>query len=444
MAQKHDTSDFDNTECIVFIDHSNLWIAGKTVKAKSLLDADSDPRYRVDLGRFLNMVLKGRSISNAFLYGSRPPPNDHVWNAARKKNFKVNIFDRSCKGKEKEVDVAMATEITKQVMQVKFDTSLERNIVFIVVTGDRDLTTPIKTAMEESDLVSVELWSWDQSMARDFRILANTEERFSVQKLDDVETEFSYKEYRSTRLTYDVDPSKTLIFPDVPTDKKFYYSLANDLCLLLRIFYIARIYSDSLKRLDLIVEFPNSTAEEVFSELKRCKIAEKPISYPEYMSTRKEPQPKFRVTNRFEALGDLEDSDEEALSEAIESSLNIEPDDIKPDTEKKEQSDTWVSVVRKKAGKRTIIRRRHATPCKWGIHCAMAYYCSYYHNEKDRKIFHDHRHTKFKYWKTRLCDKITLHTDPERQTYCCFAHNEQDSWCLKCKIYGHLTDKCKA
>lgn len=98
----------------------------------------------------------------------------------------MNVYDRSCKGEEKEVDAAMATQITADAMGIKFDQSFDRKIVFIVVTGDRDLTPPVKMALEASDNISVELWSWEKSTARAFTILANTEDRFTVRKLDKI------------------------------------------------------------------------------------------------------------------------------------------------------------------------------------------------------------------------------------------------------------------
>ena len=130
-------------ECYVFVDHSNLWIEGQ--KAQSVKDIDHDPRYRVDLGKFLSLITKDRHLSRAFLYGSRPPPNDSVWKAAREKNFDVKVFDRSGSGKEKELDVAMAHDITKTLYK---DRKVGVNVTFITVTGDRDLKPPIEDALE--------------------------------------------------------------------------------------------------------------------------------------------------------------------------------------------------------------------------------------------------------------------------------------------------------
>lgn len=43
-----------------------LWIAGQKAQGKKLKDTDTDTRFRVDLGKFLELVIKGR---NLFLWG---------------------------------------------------------------------------------------------------------------------------------------------------------------------------------------------------------------------------------------------------------------------------------------------------------------------------------------------------------------------------------------
>lgn len=53
--------------------------------------------------------------------------------------------------------------------------------VFITVTGDRNLRPPILNALEKG--ISVELWSWEEALAREFRQLANTQPEFRAQTL---------------------------------------------------------------------------------------------------------------------------------------------------------------------------------------------------------------------------------------------------------------------
>lgn len=242
-------------------------------------------------------------------------------------------------------------------------------------------------------------------------------------------------EYSSSRSANDLDPTKTVVFQDVPDTDCFYYKLADKLLVLLRLFYIGRVYSSG--KLDLVVEFPNSTAEEVFEELERHGIGEKPISYPEYMSSRKEQsQPSITVTNRFEAFRSLEETDEAVIAEA----MHVE-DDIPIDSEEvaKKQSDTWLSVMRRKPGAKAIARKCRETRCEWGIHCVKAHNCKYLHTEKEKTIFQEHPKVNFRYWKIKLCER----SKPHREESCRFAHNDSDSWCLKCKTFGHLTDACK-
>ena len=178
MAAKEDA------ECYIFVDNSNLWIAGQAASAKKLVDADTDSRFRVDHGKFLQLITKGRHIAKAFLYGSVPPPNDSVWKAARKHNFEVKTFQRSGGGREKEVDVAMTSDILENLYKQIY-TETKENTVFIAVTGDRDLKTPIEKALDNG--IPVELWSWEQAMARAFCKLANTHKLFTASTLDSVQ-----------------------------------------------------------------------------------------------------------------------------------------------------------------------------------------------------------------------------------------------------------------
>ncbi len=422
--------DVNDTECYIFIDHSNLWIAGKEQHGKSLVDADSDPRYRVNLGSFVEIVRKNRSITKAHLYGSRPPPNDAVWNAAKKLNFEVSIFDRSITGKEKEVDVTMATHITKTAY--KFDKESGRCAVFIVITGDRDMRTPIEEALSESELISVELWSWESSLAREYRLLANTADRFQVWKLDTIKLEFSYVQFKSSRPPKDMDPRKMAIYKEVPNTKSFFYQLANELCLLSRIFYISRTRRPEQPpdTVDLVVEFTNSNIEHVFKQLRKSTTIV-PISYPEYTSLRMD-KLAIRVASRFEAVGSIDD--------VVPEAMNIEPDDL--DSSQDEPGNEWDQVIRRKPGMITKMLRIKKTPCQWGDHCAAGLACKHAHTEEEKKIF-ENKHTAIKYRKTKMCPNKDQHTNLERQKACQFAHDNHDSWCLKCKAYGHLTEKCK-
>ena len=229
--------------------------------------------------------------------------------------------------------------------------------------------------------------------------------------------------------------------------KKFLYAFANDLCRLLRLFYITS--EDSNGQRDFIVEFPKSKLEVVLQELRRCKIGREPRSYPEYLSSRKNPRPEQTcTTNHFEALADLDDSDD-AFGEVIESSLDLDIEDLatapEDGTDLESETGDWILVARRKAGKKSWNKKRKTIPCKFGIHCSAALDCCYLHTDQEKKMFRVHSHIKFKFWKTRLCSKLEDHSTwpAERQAQCQYAHTPEDSWCLRCAMYGHLTDDCK-
>lgn len=436
------------TKCCIFIDVSNIWITGQKVQDQALQDADSDPRFRVDLGRFVKMVKGQRSITKAFLYGSIPPPNDSVWNAARKMNFEVQVFEHPGGGKEKEVDVAMSSDITEQVSELKYNANPDMECVFVIVTGDRDLKTPIIKALKQN--IPVELWSWERRLSREFRLMANTEKFLKVFKLDDFVEKFSYFAFKSTRVSGDINPACAIIFRNLPGGKEFFYKFANDLTRLLRLFYVSSIDSSTKGRKDLIVEFPKSHPEVIFSLLQQCKFRFEAVSYPEYIAQRKG-IPPIETTDRYEALNNFDDCDSEELVEAVESSLEVEVADIvTPSTatehasKSEEDADDWVTFVQKnfKAGRKTQVQKRRDTPCQWGIHCAKSLACPYAHSEEDQKIFHMNPSILFQYWKTKECNKLSQHTQPEQQRRCPFAHSNTDAWCLKCKSYGYFTSKC--
>lgn len=432
-------------ECYVFIDDSNLWIAGQKAQGKKLKDADVDTRFRVDLGKFLKLVTKGRNLSKAFLYGSIPPPNDTVWKAAREKNFDVQTFQRSGSGREKEVDVAMATSITRTLytMESKF------NVIFTAVTGDRDLKTPIELTLKEG--VPVELWSWEDSMSREFRQLAMANTRddlFTANILDTVVESFGFTATWSTHDKKDIDPAHAIVYRDVPKGKRSRNMVRDHMHRLMRLFYITTCSKESTQ--DLIVEFPETKSEVVIKRLRKLGEFEFSLcSYPEYKSQLRQQTYEIQITNRFEALGEIE-ADEESLLDVVESSMSLDLEDFSSDGESAAEStdgdtcDNWETEVRRIVGKRTSNKKRKETQCTWRDHCVKAAECPYLHTPQEWSIFARFPKINFKYFKTRECNKLDEHTTEKRRKWCAFAHDGDDSWCLACRMYGHLTDNCLA
>ena len=65
----------------VFIDNSNVFIEGQRVARETFrYDDQLVLRFRVNYGGLLDFIQAERPLEEAVLVGSRPPPNDALWN----------------------------------------------------------------------------------------------------------------------------------------------------------------------------------------------------------------------------------------------------------------------------------------------------------------------------------------------------------------------------
>jgi uncharacterized LabA/DUF88 family protein len=143
-----------SNKAYVFVDNSNVFIEGKKIAgAKSTPPVPSNGLYRIDYGRLLTHVLAGREMAAVpKLYGSRPPPNDSVWNVIRRQGFDIQVFDRNSFNKEKGVDMRMGLDVLKTCLR------LEKADV-ILVAGDADFIPVIDDLHTEGWYVEVWFWS---------------------------------------------------------------------------------------------------------------------------------------------------------------------------------------------------------------------------------------------------------------------------------------------
>ena len=78
-------------------------------------------------------------------------------------------------------------------------------------------------------------------------------------------------------------------------------------------------------------------------------------------------------------------------------------------------------------------------PCQWGVNCATGSKCKYKHSKYETEVFRRWPKVNFQKWKSALCKK---HKDQTAES-CPYAHDEDEAWCLKCKMNGHFTKNCK-
>jgi len=438
--------------CFVFVDDSNLWIAGQKAHAQKLQDANKDPRCRIDLGRLLQLVVGKRIVIQAYLYGSRPPPNDTVWTAATQKNFMVEIFERAggvVQGREKEVDHAMTGKIVYWATRLTYDQVLREHIddtsvAFVVVTGDRDMNSAVSAALDQH--IRVELWSWKDSLATVYKQQANATQLLSLHEFDTFSGSFTYTSVQSTHSRVDIDPSKAIVFVGL-SNSFAKRSLPSKLLQLYRLFYVTLV-PVSEETCDAIVEFTSTRVDLVLKELRERHgdFDLNVCTYPEYKSKHHQQFSEIPTFNRFAALAEVEES---CIDEAL-GSLNVHSQP-KLSTEatleefldetSSEDSDSWSVVLRRNPGAKTYRDKLRSSPCKWGIHCARASSCIQKHSEKEKKLFEDYKgRITFQYWKTKSCNKH----EPHNVDSCPFAHESEDAWCLKCKSWGHFTNDCRS
>jgi uncharacterized LabA/DUF88 family protein len=137
-------------ECVILVDNSNVYIEGKKLSAarKGVIDLTSegkvphDPSWRVDFGSLLAALANGRKIREAFLVGSRPPPNDNVWKMAAQSGFKVKTHDRDANNKEKAVDAELVAQGTRVIC------TTSSPAVLVIASGDRDFIPLVNIAKE--------------------------------------------------------------------------------------------------------------------------------------------------------------------------------------------------------------------------------------------------------------------------------------------------------
>jgi len=87
----------------IYVDNSNLYIEGRRVSAvangtaTNIFEAMNndvlDHGYTISFGK-LHQFLTGEDLSKikrAALFGSRPPPNDSIWQYAKKAGFELHL-----------------------------------------------------------------------------------------------------------------------------------------------------------------------------------------------------------------------------------------------------------------------------------------------------------------------------------------------------------------
>lgn len=150
----------------VYVDNSNVWIEGRRASAvakglapdivTAMTDHILDMTWNYDFGRLYDIVCPAdEKIGRSALFGSRPPPNDSLWQRAREDGFEVFVHDRNAANKEKKVDVHIATVMVEdsfEYMQAGRDQA-------VLVAGDGDYVPTVESLQRRGFQVECVFWA---------------------------------------------------------------------------------------------------------------------------------------------------------------------------------------------------------------------------------------------------------------------------------------------
>lgn len=385
----------DKNNCFVFLDNSNLWIAGQHLEVQ-LHDADTNPCFRVDLGKLLDAVTRRYGHREVFLYGSVSPANDSCWSAAWME-VEVSWYHPSYCSGEEEVDIAMACGI----MEVLYSKADEKS-TFLLVTGDCEFKPAVEHILRKA--IAVELWSWEHSLSDEYAKLAEKNELLSVHKLNDIEQNFIYMSHR-TWAGHKIDPACALVFKDLPRCKHLHDRVANAVARLLSPFYITCRDFPSKGTQDLIVEFPEMKIGAAKEKLRRVGLGK----HSTYRDSALPVETPIGITHHFEALGVSDDS---ISPKAFEQSLSVVSGEVSDSLEGSEVEGVWGDAVVEAEEDSA-----HFSPCSWGAHlnarskircrfglqCRYGCKCVYQHTEHEKTVFLRSPNRNSQNWKPPLC-----------------------------------------
>ncbi|RSL94624.1 hypothetical protein CEP52_012531 [Fusarium oligoseptatum] len=461
--------------CMFFVDDSNIWIEAQKFAASGnshmpkLTDRDRDPRLRINIGKLVKTLLRGRFQGTSYLYDSRPPPNDAVWNTFEKYKFDTKIYDRA-RGKEKQVDSAMAADLSGESAELstgaKFDSEIKeknKRTVFIAITGDQDMVPPIRRVLGYG--FRVELWAWKSGLSAEYLKLANDMSLLSINYLENVFKEISFTSYRSTRRSGKVNPSCTLVLCEFTGSESTNPDAEAIVCDGLDGWGRLSFITPSNMRNEFYVEFPGvKSIDDIDSLMVKAKTQFgglwKIMSWLEYANRFNEGPPAMvETSNMFAPLeGDGDAKSLEMMvkgeSQPIRHSVNAvanvrdtsNPWKLPIGGEKSENAEAsslddsnnnkWETVSRY-----NLKRGHHAKqPCPYGIRCGKRGDCGHIHTTEEHDLFQALPEQNFKKWRTSKCrygDRCYL------GKRCAFYHTPAEAWCTRCLVEGHCREDCK-
>lgn len=151
---------------LLYVDNSNVWIEGMHVAAArhglapdvwtAVQNRICDHNWRLDFGKLFEFAGGARAdVKRAALFGSRPPQNDSLWQAAERIGFQVVVYDRNIVGHEKKID----TDIVATMMEDSYELVTIGKDEITLVSGDSDYVPAIAKLKKRGIPVHVVFWA---------------------------------------------------------------------------------------------------------------------------------------------------------------------------------------------------------------------------------------------------------------------------------------------
>jgi len=149
----------------LYVDNSNVWIEGMHVSAVANGHAPDiwhaqqqricDYNWKIDFGRLFEFAGgQEADVGRAVLYGSRPPLNDTLWAAAKRKGFEVVVYDRNAANREKKIDTQISTDVTADSYEL-MDPARDE---ITLVAGDTDYVPTVERMRKRGFQFHVVFW----------------------------------------------------------------------------------------------------------------------------------------------------------------------------------------------------------------------------------------------------------------------------------------------
>lgn len=126
--------------------------------AKSMWEAVSnnicDFSWKLDFGKLYKFAGGTKQdVRRAVLYGSEPPKNELVWEAAKREGFEVVTYSRNVANHEKKID----TDIVATMIEDSF-TILQPGDEVTLLSGDSDYVPAVNKITKRGIKVNVIFW----------------------------------------------------------------------------------------------------------------------------------------------------------------------------------------------------------------------------------------------------------------------------------------------